>query len=198
MSSPGPAPAPAAGSVEPPPASLQRTSTPPYHSKLGLSLGGGATSGIGIGVRKHFASRWGIASLALPALGQKEGFAAVGVQGMYTFLRTPVVRLYALVGAQTMYFYDRYERAGSSAPIPSPDGSPSFIPGAKKTLTDHRFSTSFGPGLGLELHFSKRFSWSLDLPVATIVRSDQDSSAGTWNHSVVVLPIPNSSITLYY
>lgn len=199
MSALGPGPAPAASPVEPPPTPLQKSLAPAYHSKIGLSLGGGTTSGIGIGIRKHFASRWGISSLALPVLGQERGFATLGVQGMYSFLRTRVVRLYALFGAQTMYFYNRYDQANASPPLPQPGtGAPAFIPEARKTMTDPRFLSSVGPGLGVELHFSERFSWSLDLPVATIIDSDKDNVSGKWQHNAVVLPIPNSSITLYY
>lgn len=150
----------------------------PLASTLGLTLGGGVTGGIGIGVRKHFPNRWGFHATGIPLFGKDDSFTALGLQGMYSFYRGRVARMYGLFGVQGMY---RFE--ANSYP----------------NDTNNRVHTSFGPGIGLELHFNKRVSWALELPVAGIATFESGSRPNAPSNSKFqILPIPNTALTLYY
>lgn len=152
----------------------------PRSSSLGFTLGGGITSGIGIGVRKHFDNRWGFHATGIPLLGKHQQFVALGVQGMYSFYRGRIARLYGLFGVQGIYSTEGY-----------PEG-----PRQRMKYYEKLLHTSFGPGIGLELHFNQRISWALELPIAGVVTRDlkpQKTDSG-----FQVLPVPNSAITIYY
>lgn len=170
-------------SSPPPPAQVTTNSTAPktkgtFESRFGLTLGGGTTGGIGIGVRKHFENRWGFHASGIPLWGKHDAFAALGLQGMYSFYRGRIARMYGLFGVQGMYRFE-LNTYGETR--------------------NNRFHTSFGPGIGLELHFNKRFSWALELPVVGIASHESGSGPNAPSHSKFqVLPIPNTALTFYY
>lgn len=165
---------------------ISRPSAPPsLPSPLGVSLGGGSTSGIGLGVRKHFGNRWGFHATGIPVIGELRVFAALGVQGMYSFYRGRIARMYGLLGVQGIYSSESHRE----------------YPSKKSSFDKRVFHTSFGPGVGLELHFNKRISWALELPVAAIISSDLRSrsrSKEVSDSGFQILPIPNSALTIYY
>lgn len=166
----------------PPAQSTTKTNTPKANgsleSRLGLTLGGGVTGGIGIGVRKHFENRWGFHASGIPLLGKTDAFAALGLQGMYSFYRGRIARMYGLFGVQGMYRFEGNTYGNTR---------------------NNRLHTSFGPGIGLELHFNKRFSWALELPVVGIATFESGSGSNAPSSSKFqVLPIPNTALTLYY
>lgn len=161
-----------------------KQSNRPLESSLGLTLGGGLTGGIGIGVRRHLDSRWGFHATGIPVLGDRRKFVALGIQGMYTFYRGRVARMYSLFGVQGIYNSEKeYRPAGTSGP---------------KYLTQV-FHTSFGPGVGVEIHFNDRISWALELPVTIMISSDlRDVPGAHLESGIKFRPIPSSALTLYY
>lgn len=155
----------------------------PYASPIGFTLGGGVTGGIGIGVRKHFENRWGFHATGIPVLGRDSVFGALGIQGMYSFYRGRVARMYGLAGIQGIYTSDSY---------------PNSYPNGGSRTTNRTLHSTIGAGIGLEIHFNHRISWSLELPVAAIISSSLKASGRGSESSFQVLPIPNSALTLYY
>lgn len=170
----------------------------PYESRYGLTLSAGSTSGIGIGVRKHFKNRFGFHITGLPIVGADDGYIFAGGQGMYSFVRRRIVRLYGLLGTQLIY---NYSTTRSTPMVPAgpqqPDtNGPSLVPGPTTTWVNRDYTATVGAGLGLELHFNKRFSWALELPITVLIHHQRASRHRSTD--VTVLPIPNTAITLYY
>lgn len=190
----------------PAPASTEQAATQkpvyPYESRYGLSLSAGSTSGLGIGIRKHFPNRWGFNVAAVPFIGKNSGFASLGAQVTYSFFRARIARLYVFAGVHGIYHYENTTQRTMVPAPPEPTqvgpAKQKFIPGPEIRHTDRSIGTNFGPGLGVELHFSKRFSWALELPLAIMIEAEKNSHTRQTNTQTRVLPIPNTSITLYY
>lgn len=161
-----------------------KTSDRPLESSLGLTLGGGLTGGIGIGVRRHLENRWGFHATGIPLLGEDRMFVALGIQGMYTFYRGRVARMYGLFGVQGVYNSEKdYHPPGTSG----------------AGYLTQVFHTSFGPGVGVEIHFNDRISWALELPITAMISSDLREVTGADSDSGFQFrPVPSSALTLYY
>lgn len=187
-----------AAATQPSTTEVKQKSKAPYESRYGLTLSAGSTTGIGIGVRKHFKNRFGFHVSALPILGADDGYIFAGGQGMYSFLRRRVVRLYGLLGTQLIYNYSttRSTQMVPSGPLQPGSNGPSFVAGPTTTSVARDYFVTVGAGLGLELHFTKRFSWALELPITALINHERSSYER--RTEVTVIPIPNTAITLYY
>lgn len=165
-----------------------------YSTPLGVGIGAGVTSGIGLSLRKHFDSRWGFHTGAIAFGGDKYLWGNVGAQAMYTFKRTRFLRLYALLGSTIFVNINEEQRA---IKVPETMGSPSY-PGQyiRKTVVDSNLTV--GAGIGLEMHFTPHFGWAIELPLGFAFDLNPAADHDLFEDNVSFRPIPSTALSFYF
>lgn len=138
------------------------------------------SSGIGLSLRKHFASRWGFHTGAIAFAGGDGMWGNFGIQGMYSFKRTRLLRLYMLTGSTVFVNATTLRNA----------------PNHKRISVDANLS--IGAGFGIELHFTPTFGWAIELPLILTLDLNPKVSNTILDSTVSFLPIPSTAFSFYF
>lgn len=150
----------------------------------GVGVSAGTTSGIGISARRHFENRLGVHFGGIYVYSGETHWGNLGGQLLYTLARSKKTRLYGLFGAQFVLNHSkelRYDFLGASRSV-----------GVTK-------STLFvGPGVGLEIHFTRHFGWALEVPTSFVFALEGDKDRLPLGGVVNFIPAANTSFTFYF
>lgn len=147
----------------------------------GLGVAAGTTSGIGLSTRRYFDSGAGVHIGAMYVYVGDHQWGNLAAQALYTLARGRKTRFYALFGAQFMFDVYDFEHT----------------PNAK--LSERWNGTLFvGPGLGLEMHFTKHFGWSIELPLHAVFALEGNDHRLAMGGPVNFLPGANTAFTFYF
>lgn len=171
-------------SSSPAPARPQKT---PMGTEIGLGASAGMTSGIGLSLRRHFDSRFGfhVGAIGVWTLSDKR-WANVGVQGLYTLRRSRKARLYALLGAQLFLTSEPLINRHRSA--------------TNQGKTKHVWNPTLavGPGIGIEVHFTKHFGWAFEVPLPLLITLGGTPNRLLFEGKVNFIPALNTAFTFYF
>lgn len=159
----------------------------PYATGWGIGVSAGTTSAIGLSTRKHFANRWGVHLGGIYIFHDNLHFATVGAQALYTLARGRKTRLYGLLGTQFLLQHDVNQGPQNDLPGPQPD-----------TSSNTRSTLFVGPGLGLEIHFTRHFGWALEVPATVVFALDGDEDRLPFGGPVNLIPAANTAFTFYF
>ena len=165
----------------------------PYATKLALGVTAGATTGLGLALRKHYESGWGFQFSGIPYIGN-DVFWTAGAEVYYTFLRLKRLRLYGLFGAAGWgSYHDTYRYPTQDVIVKGQQTEPKSVRGRRDLLM-------VGPGVGVEFHFGQHVGLSIELPVSLWVelRDTADESELPLGGRFNLLPVPNGSLSVYF
>lgn len=147
----------------------------------GLGVSAGTTSGIGISTRRFFENGAGIHAGGLYVFLSNSHWGNIAVQGMFTLARGRKTRLYGLFGTQLNF----------NAEGDSDAGGPQRAKPWDATLF-------LGPGVGIEIHFTKHFGWAIELPLHAVIALDPDDTRLPLGGRANFFPSANTAFTFYF
>lgn len=184
---PQPAPAPEQSS-ETPPAAEQKTR---MGTGWGIGVSAGTTSAIGLSARRYFDNRFGLHFGGIYIYTDKQHWGNLGVQGLYTIARGKKTRLYGLFGTQLVLSHSRNQ-------APMPDPGPGTVAPAVPKANPIQPTLFVGPGLGLEIHFTRHFGWAIEVPASVVIALEGDKRRLPFGGVVNFIPAANTSFTFYF
>lgn len=151
-------------------------------TRLGTGWGIGATAGttsaIGLSMRRHFDNRFGVHLGGIYIYTGDVHWGSFGAQALYTLARGRKTRLYGLLGSQILLRHDKQDPQG---------------PGSRTSTT-----LFAGPGLGVEIHFTKHFGWSIEVPASVAFALDGKKDRLPFGGVVNLIPAANTAFTFYF
>lgn len=157
----------------------------------GVGVSAGTTSAIGLSARRHFDNRFGVHFGGIYIYTERQHWGNLGVQGLYTIARGKKTRLYGLFGTQLLVTHSR-----DSAPPTAP--GPGAVGPAVPTPNPTRPTLFVGPGLGLEIHFTRHFGWALEIPASVVIALEGNKERLPFGGVVNFIPAANTSFTFYF
>lgn len=159
----------------------------------GIGVSAGTTSAIGLSARRYFDNRFGLHFGGIYIYTNERHWGNLGVQGLYTLARGKKTRLYGLLGTQLVLSRGADQTIVTDPGPGSGSAAPVFVRAAPLE------STLFvGPGLGLEIHFTRHFGWAIEVPASVVIALDGDKGRLPFGGAVNFIPAANTSFTFYF
>lgn len=165
----------------------------PEDSGLGIGLTLGYTSGLGLSLRRHFRSGFGIHVGGFGYWTSNDRHLNLATQLLYSFYRGRMGRIYALAGVAWHVNDDQRTVRAPALPGQDPNAD---RPVRYEDYFSHRLI--FGPGVGGELFFHRRFGMSLEVPLAISIDQVGEKSETRFEDRLSIHPGINASMHFYF